>query len=428
MAARFVNIDHNTPLLLPPDLRDWVRKDHLVHFVMDAVEQIDVQAARVNEGGTGSAQYPPRMMLALLIYSYATGIFGSRQIERSTYESVATRLLCADTHPDHDTICAFRRENRALLGAAFAQVLEMAARCQVLKVGGITVAIDGTKVLANASKHAAVSYERAGEQMRELELEIEELVKKAEKADSAPLEDGLSIPAEVQRRAERKAKLAQARAEIEARAYARAVDLSEAEVGAAVRKELEDDEYGSRPLYEAYEPTDPARLPTARLTWTLVIVTLLLASAYGVWRFLSVEPDEALIAAQNRAADESEAPQSDAAPATATKANAVAANAPVVLTGLAEVWIGFDDATGKTENWRTLEAGEVYQVPPAYIEQFTLRTSIPQALKVTVGGRDVGSIGPASTLVKGVSLKPVDLVAHTQGGAAATPAGPRPKG
>ena len=208
MAARFVNIDHNTPLLLPPDLRDWVRKDHLVHFVMDAVEQIDVQAARVNEGGTGSAQYPPRMMLALLIYSYATGIFGSRQIERSTYESVAARLLCADTHPDHDTICTFRRENRALLGAAFAQVLEMAARCQVLKVGGITVAIDGTKVLANASKHAAVSYERAGEQMRELELEIEELVKKAEKADSAPLEDGLSIPAEVQRRAERKAKLA----------------------------------------------------------------------------------------------------------------------------------------------------------------------------------------------------------------------------
>ena len=213
-----------------------------------------------------------------------------------------------------------------------------------------------------------------------------------------------------------------------ARAYARAVDLPEAEIGAAVRQELEDDEYGSRPLYEAYEPTDPARLPTARLTWTLVIVTLLLASAYGVWRFLSVEPDEALIAAQNRAADESEAPQSDAAATPATKAGAVAANAPVVLTGLSEVWIGFDDATGKTENWRTLETGEVYQVPPAYIEQFTLRTSIPQALRVTVGGRDVGSIGPADTLVKGVSLKPADLVARTGGDGAAVPAGPRPNG
>ena len=222
MAARFVNIDHDTPLLLPPDLRDWVGADHLVHFVMDAVEQLEVRTARVNERGTGDAQYPPGMMLGLLVYSYATGVFGSRQIERSTYESVAARLLCADTHPDHDTICTFRRANRALLAASFAQVLEMAARCGVLKVGGISVAIDGTKVLANASKHAAVSYARAGEQMRELDLEIEALLSKAEQADSTPLEDGLSIPEEVQRRAERKAKLAQARAEIEARAYARA--------------------------------------------------------------------------------------------------------------------------------------------------------------------------------------------------------------
>jgi len=211
-----------------------------------------------------------------------------------------------------------------------------------------------------------------------------------------------------------------------ARAYARAVDLPEAEIGAAVRRELQEDEYGARPLYEAYEPTDPARLPTARLTWTLVIVTLLLASAYGVWRFLSVEPDEALIAAQNRDADASEAPQNDAAAAPATKAGAaaIAANAPVVLTGLSEVWIGFDDAQGKTENWRTLDAGETYQVPPDYIEKFTLRTSIPQALKVTVGGRDVGAIGAADTLVKNVSLKPADLVARAEGNGSTGAAAP----
>jgi len=214
-----------------------------------------------------------------------------------------------------------------------------------------------------------------------------------------------------------------------ARAYARAVDLPEAEVGAAVRRELEEDAYGARPLYEAYEPTDPARLPTARMTWTLVIIALLLASAYGVWRFLSVEPGEALVAAQNRAADASEAPRSDVVALPSTKvgagASAVAANAPVVLTGISEVWIGFDDTAGKTENWRTLDPGETYQVPPEYIEQFTLRTSIPQALKVTVGGRDVGAIGPADTLVKGVSLKPGDLVARAEGNGApgaATPA------
>ncbi len=212
-----------------------------------------------------------------------------------------------------------------------------------------------------------------------------------------------------------------------ARAYARAVDLPEAEIGAAVRRELEEDEYAARPAYEAYEPTDPARLPTARLTWTLVIITALLASAYGVWRFLSVEPDEALIAAQNADADASEAPPADGAPAAPAGTAAVAENAPVVLTGLSEVWIGFDDATGKTENWRTLDPGDVYQVPPAYIEQFTLRTSIPQALKVTVGGRDVGAIGPADTLVKGVSLKPADLIARAEGSSGAAPAAPAPQ-
>lgn len=206
-----------------------------------------------------------------------------------------------------------------------------------------------------------------------------------------------------------------------ARAYARAVDLPEAEIGAAVRRELDEDDYAARPAYEAYEPTDPARLPTARLTWTLVVITLLLASAYGVWRFLSVEPDEALIAAQNRDADASEAPAAGttaAAPAAGAvpKGAAVPANAPVVLTGLSEVWIGFDDASGKTENWRTLDQGETYEVPPAYIDRFTLRTSIPQALKVTVAGRDVGQIGPADTLVKNVSLKPADLLARAEGG------------
>ena len=221
MATRYVNIDRDTAQLLPPDLRDWVPADHVVHFIIDAVEQLEVSAAGVNERGTGSEQYPPRMLLGLLIYSYATGTFSSRQIERSTHENVAVRLLCADTHPDHDTLCTFRRQNAELLGACFAQVLELAAGCGVLKVGGITVAIDGTKNLANASKHSAVSYEHAGQTMRQLDLEIAQLLHKAEAADATPLADGLTIPAEVQRRQDRKAQLAKARVEMEARAYAR---------------------------------------------------------------------------------------------------------------------------------------------------------------------------------------------------------------
>jgi transposase len=194
---------------------------------MDAVEELDLSRAQVNQRGSGDAQYPPGMLLGLLIYSYATGTFSSRAIERNSYDHVAVRFLCGDTHPDHDTICEFRRRNGELFAHSFAQVIEMAARSGVLKVGGITVAIDGTKIMANASKHSAVSYGHAGEKMRELDLEIAELMKKAEAADATPLDDGLSIPEELQRRAERKTKLAAARAQMEVRALARVEEQRE---------------------------------------------------------------------------------------------------------------------------------------------------------------------------------------------------------
>lgn len=267
MPARFVNIDHDTPLLLPPDLRDWVPADHLVHFIMDAVGELDLRGARVNERGTGDEQYPPRMMLGLLIYSYATGVFASRQIERSTYESVAVRLLCADTHPDHDTVCAFRRAHRELLTRSFAQVIEMSARCGVLRVGGLTVAIDGSKVLACASKHAAVSYERAGQKMRDLDLEIGELLRKAEEADSTPLEDGLSIPEEVRRRQERKAQLAKARAEMEARAQARAaLEREDYERKIAAREAVR--AAGKKPRGKEPQPPDATPGPKDQYNFT----------------------------------------------------------------------------------------------------------------------------------------------------------------
>jgi transposase len=236
MAPRFVTIDRDTPLLLPPNLLDWVPEDHLVHFILDAVAALNLSQIKVNERGTGSAQYPPTMLLGLLIYSYATGTFGSRRIEQNTYDSVPVRLITADTHPDHDTICTFRRENKALLTESFVKVLELAQQLKVLQFGQITVAVDGTKVLANASKHSAVSYERAGEMIEQLELEVKQLVGKAEQADSTPLQDGLSIPAEITRRQERKAALEKARAEIEARAQARyAMQLAEHEKKLAER-------------------------------------------------------------------------------------------------------------------------------------------------------------------------------------------------
>lgn len=241
MGPRFVNIDRDTPLLLPPNLRDWVPADHLAHFVVDAVEAMDLRQVKVNTRGTGDAQYPPPMLLGLLIYSYATGTFGSRRIERSTFDNVAVRFITADTHPDHDTICTFRRENGPLLSESFVKVLQLAQEVKVLQVGQLTVSVDGTKVLANASKHAAVSYERAGKQLEQLELEVQQLLAKAEQADATPLQEGLTIPQEITRRQERKAALARARAEIEARAAARyAAQLAAHEQKLAQRQARQD--------------------------------------------------------------------------------------------------------------------------------------------------------------------------------------------
>jgi hypothetical protein len=185
--------------------------------------------------------------LALLLYCYATGLFSSRRIEQATYDSVPVRMICGDTHPDHDTICTFRRENKALLQETFVRVLEMAQALKFLQVGQITVAVDGTKVMAHASKHAAVSYEHAGKTIEQLDLEVKEPMAKAEQADSTPLQDGLSIPEEITRRQERKAALAKARAEIEARAQARyAVELAEHEKKLAERAAKEKRGEGSR--------------------------------------------------------------------------------------------------------------------------------------------------------------------------------------
>jgi transposase len=260
MATRFVPIDRDTPLLLPPNLRDWVPADHLVHFILDAVAALDLRQVKVNPRGTGSEQYPPHLLLGLLLYSYATGTFGSRRIEQSTYDSVPVRLLTADTHPDHDTLCTFRRENKALLTESFVQVLQLAQQLKVLKVGQLTVAADGTKVLAHASKHSAVSYQRAGEMIEQLELEVQQLLAKAEQADATPLQDGLTIPAEITRRQERQAALAQARAEIEARAHARyAAQLAEHEAKLAERgaKKERGEKVGGKP------PQAPTPTPAA---------------------------------------------------------------------------------------------------------------------------------------------------------------------
>jgi len=216
MSTRFVSIDRNQPLLLPPDLRDWIPEDDLVHFVIQAVDGLDLHSFKVNARGSGSAQYPPHMMLSLLIYCYANGVFSSRRIERATYRDIAVRYLTSDTHPDHDTICTFRRENFDAVATCFVHVLELARELKLLKVG--TVSVDGTTLRASASKNRNVRYDRAGELVEQLELEVRELMEQAERTDQGDERDGQSLPEEIARRGKLQYKLQQARRRIEKRA------------------------------------------------------------------------------------------------------------------------------------------------------------------------------------------------------------------
>ena len=156
MSARFVNIDRDTPLLFPEDLRKWVPENHIVHFIIDAVMKLDIRNFKVTENGSGDEQYPPEMMLALLIYCYVTKRMSSRAIEAATYMDIGARYICGNkAHPDHSVLCRFRTGNREAFGEAFTKILMMALELGVLKrIGGVSV--DGTKVHANASKHSAV--------------------------------------------------------------------------------------------------------------------------------------------------------------------------------------------------------------------------------------------------------------------------------
>ena len=185
--SNFVDCDRDQAFLLPPDLRDWIPADDLAHFVIEAVERVALGAFKVNHRGTGSAQYHPRMMLALLIYCYANGIFSSRRIERATHRDIGVRFVAANRHPDHDTIARFRRENFAAVSESFLQVLLLAKELKLLRVG--LVSVDGSKFKANASKHRSVTYERAGALIAQLEGEIAALLSRAEAADVAGEED-----------------------------------------------------------------------------------------------------------------------------------------------------------------------------------------------------------------------------------------------
>ena len=182
---KFRPYDPTMPLLMPVDLRDWLPEDHLVYVVSDAVDTMDLSGFYQVYAGElrGQPPFDVRMMVKLLIYAYTVGIPSSRRIEKKTYEDIAFRVLTTDQHPDHDTICDFRKTHCKPLSASFVQVLAICREAGLAKLGHVS--FDGTKVKANASKHKAMSYGRMEEKEGELEREVAELLKKAEEKDDA---------------------------------------------------------------------------------------------------------------------------------------------------------------------------------------------------------------------------------------------------
>lgn len=235
MGHRFLEVDRATPYLLPPSVDEWVEAKHLSRFVVDVVDQLDLSALERRYSGRGKKAYHPSLLVAVLFYGYATGVYSSRALERASYDSVAFRFICANLHPDHDTLAEFRKSFLKEIGALFVQILGVAQQMGLLKVG--KVALDGTKIKANASAHKALSWKHALRLEAQLKAEVAELLKKAEAADASDLPDGLDIPAELVRREDRLQGIAAAKAEIERRAAVRqAGERAEYEAKLATRK------------------------------------------------------------------------------------------------------------------------------------------------------------------------------------------------
>ena len=264
--SNFRQIDRDTGFLLPPSVDEWLPEQHLARFVVEVIDGLNLRAMTGSYRGSGSASYHPALLLGVLIYGYATGVFSSRKLERATYDSVAFRFIAANEHPDHDTIAAFRRRFIEEIQDLFVQVLQTAREMGVLKMG--TVGLDGTKIHANASRHSALSYEHAGKIEAQLKAEVAELMAKAEAADQADLPDGMSIPDELARREERLAKIAAARATLEARAKER-FEREQAEYQAKLAaRDAKTKETGKKPGGKPPQPPQEGPLPSDQINLT----------------------------------------------------------------------------------------------------------------------------------------------------------------
>lgn len=230
----------------------------MARFIAEVIDQLDLSQLTRRYTGRGSAAHHPSVLLALLVYGYATGVFSSRKIERATFDSVAFRFLSADTHPDHDTLANFRKTFLVELEDLFVQVLSLAQAMKLVKLGQIS--LDGTKIKANASKHRALSYGHIEKLETQLREEVQALLQKAAEADRAEAHDGLDLPGELGRREDRLKALSAAKAKIIERVEPRDAEAQQAYQDKVNRREAQR-QAGQKP--RGAEPKAPETGPKA---------------------------------------------------------------------------------------------------------------------------------------------------------------------
>jgi len=249
----YIQADRDTPYLLPPSVDEWLPANHLARFILEVIEQLDLSRLTQGYARRGSKAHHPAVLLALLVYGYATGMFSSRKIERASYDSVAFRYLAANTHPDHDTLATFRKRFLPELEDLFVQVLSIAQTMKLLQLGQIS--LDGSKLKANASRHKALSQGHIDKLEAQLREEGQALLAQAEATDRDERPDGLDLPAELARREERLQVLAAAKAEIDARAKAR-FEAEQREYEATVARREAQRQAGKRPRGKEPQPPE----------------------------------------------------------------------------------------------------------------------------------------------------------------------------
>jgi transposase len=266
MSRLFKTADYDATLEQTVKLGDCVPPDHLARFIADVIPQLDFSRFYQRYGARGGVAYAPELLFGLLVYGYASGVFSSRKLERATYESAPFRLLAGNQHPDHDTIATFRSAFLAELQDLFVQVLLLAQAVGVLKLGNIS--IDGTKIHADASKSKAVSYQRLGELETQLRAEVAGLFALAEQADQGAVPDGMVVAEEIARRQERLARLAEAKAVLEARAKERDAAEQAAYQAALREREAKARRRGRPPRGRPPAPPTPGPRPKDQYNFT----------------------------------------------------------------------------------------------------------------------------------------------------------------